>query len=220
LAAHLLEPTPALNLTNKSRMEMNGSSTGQSSSASGSTGGHRKNEYEIYKQGFTVNIEGDGDAAASSSSVNKETPIWMQASTLSPQHIAGAGSIFFEPTDDLDGPKPETFSGFSPKHQDIVNTLLVHETKQIQANLAPAPTTIEVKTDQVDGGDEQEDEDEEFEEVEDEDQEVVSITVQGKVHFLSDVYEDPELLGQMTETEKQNYIKLSQIAFQNMYGDD
>lgn len=215
LAPHLLEPTPAINL-NKSRMDVNGSINLPTSSASGSNTGHRKNEYEIYKQGFTINIEGEGDAAADGTSTIKETPVWMQTSTLSPQH----STIFFEATEDQEGSKSEGFSGFSPKHQDIVNTLLVHESKTNAAQSSTTPTTVEVKSESVASAEGEEEEDE-FEEVEDgDDQQTMTVTVQGKVHLLSDVYENPELLGQMTEMEKQNYIKLSQIAFQNMYGDD
>jgi len=219
LAPHLLEPTPKLRPA-EGDADAAGSTSDGRREMGGRGGDSKRPDFELYKQGFTVNIEGADDASSTNAGPSgpKEVPIWMRASTVTQQvdtvpedHVA---------TSTLGVPAVVGFGDSPPHsttthhHHDIAQALLVHESKSepFMGNIAGQETTnaLPIVAEAVSSGEESE-----FEEVEEEE---LFVTVQGKQVSFSELTENPHLISQMTPEEKQHYIKISQQAYDSLNG--
>lgn len=216
LAPHLLEPTPKLRSAENDADTAAAAADGRPMAGRGDS---KRPDFELYKQGVTVSIEGAEDggatAAAAGASGPKEVPIWMRASTVTQQgptetipedHVApftlGAAPIVSF------GESPPHTSAAQPHHHDIVQTLLVHETKsEPPSTVFPVKMEDQAKAEAVSSDGEES----EFEEVEEEE---LFVTVQGQQVSFTELNENPHLISQMTPEEKQHYIRISQQAFE------
>ncbi|VDP01428.1 unnamed protein product [Soboliphyme baturini] len=197
LAPHLLEPAPS-RVSKSSQSE----ETGEKNAGGNFMGANfsMKKEVEMQpRQNFVINVEKADGHLTRNIQKQKELPVWMQAST-----VTNTGSSML-PVSEASAHAIPSFTivdaSVSPKH-DIVETLLVNEMKPTSSLTVGA----EVASDESD----------EFEEVEEQE---LKVTVQGRQVALSELTEDPSLISAMTPAEKQHYIKISQQAFESLYGD-
>ncbi|KAK7477625.1 hypothetical protein BaRGS_00031103 [Batillaria attramentaria] len=142
----------------------------------------------------------------------KEVPIWMQKSTVEGVPILDSGDGLTNAARDASSARP--LAGAGPHSEDIMQTLLVHEPKAGSSRLPDQESSDESDEDVSlmvpgAGGDVEEMESDEEEDA------VPTVTIGGKRVPFHDVSDD--MVSQMTPTEKEEYIRVGQELYENMY---
>uniref|UniRef100_A0A915J5X0 Transcription factor TFIIE alpha subunit C-terminal domain-containing protein n=1 Tax=Romanomermis culicivorax TaxID=13658 RepID=A0A915J5X0_ROMCU len=225
LALNLLEPRPAV-IVHKNKSNVDNTSISQGALGVDSVGsGHQqksnKNEVELYKTGFTVNIEHNEAAEAAriaAASSAKQVPIWIQSSTIPTTSTVGLLHGQDETGNPIVNEFADDIQGHAARKVDIASALLRHETKPAES-LTPSHVTYEEKNVKNEDEDFEEVNDETNDEEEEEDENNLEVKVKGKSYALADVMENPDLIEQMSHDEKDHYVKVSQAAYEKMYGE-
>lgn len=154
-----------------------------------------------------------GEDAGATGPKKKEVPIWMQKSTVDGVPLLDSGDGLISAAKDASTSRPT--SSASLQSEDIMQTLLVHEPKAGSSRLPDQESSEESDDEDVSisiagaGGD--------VEEMESEDDEdaVPMVTVGDRRMPFHDVTDD--MVAQMTSTEKEEYIRIGQELYENMY---
>jgi hypothetical protein len=162
------------------------------------------------QQGITVNIEGDANSSNAEVAV-KDVPTWLQDSA----HVDAVGSVPTAAETEqaslavaahIGLSSPPTASravAESPRavEHDVVASLLQHEIEQhkLPTTVNPSePMRMETERETESSDDES------FEDVE------IEVMVQGQKYPLAHVTNNPQLISQMTEAERSQYVKIVQ----------
>ncbi|ESO89184.1 hypothetical protein LOTGIDRAFT_106483 [Lottia gigantea] len=159
----------------------------------------------------SVTINMGEDNLTSPNKDKKERPVWMTASTVDGIPMLDNQTI----EDEIDTGQSKDTSTVS--REDIMQTLLVHEPKSGKTNL-----TAGIKPEDSSSSDSDEEKSNKpstsagVEEMESEEEEEVAMVTIGDrkipLHEITD-----SMVAQMTPTEKEEYIRLSQEMYENMY---
>jgi hypothetical protein len=210
LAPHLLEPP--LPLPKLETETMNGTVNRRATALGGTShGGNNFPRFDMYtQQGITVNIEGDANSSNAEVAV-KDVPTWLQDSA----HVDAVGSVPTAAETEqaslavaahIGLSSPPTASravAESPRavEHDVVASLLQHEIEQhkLPTTVNPSePMRMETERETESSDDES------FEDVE------IEVMVQGQKYPLAHVTNNPQLISQMTEAERSQYVKIVQ----------
>uniref|UniRef100_T1J924 General transcription factor IIE subunit 1 n=1 Tax=Strigamia maritima TaxID=126957 RepID=T1J924_STRMM len=191
LAPEILEPEPTdMSHIIKREVKTHSAADGKGEKVTWSGDATRHRDFN-FEQDVTISF-GESSQAASSSQPKKERPIWMVESTVIDAAKPEASAW----------PKEEAVTATVPQtseQDNIMQVLLVHEKK----NAASGAFIPKASTNQVEIMDD------------DDDDEDTMITIGNLKVPLNAVTN--ELINKMTPAEKDNYIKLSQEAYANMY---
>ncbi|GAU87833.1 hypothetical protein RvY_00630 [Ramazzottius varieornatus] len=183
--------------------------------ANGGTWSSDKRDYNYTPQNITINL-GETEVVTVKA---KEQPVWLTKSTVMdddtghPSVSTGDGSHNAESSEDK-AAAAEGFLSVLMKHEKEIFERQ-NEAKSAQRETVPSPPMKRTRTvDNLDEVQEETGEEDEFDEVEeraDEGDDTPKISVGHKLYSLDEITD--ELVAQMTEKEKQNYIRVGQQAF-------
>ncbi|KAI0243038.1 General transcription factor IIE subunit 1 [Lamellibrachia satsuma] len=224
LSAEILNPEP-VDLSSKTRSY---GSKHPSDRGTWSGEASRNRGYGFTENEVTINIHGDNETVETKQKPPKERPVWLTESTL---EAAAASATVLQQTDTFAAPKTTTQPIPQPamksvENDDIMKALLAHE-KTATTSHVPMGVTVAPPSDEDSSTSESDDETMvtnkpavtviggAVEEMESEEEAVPMVTVGGEHVPYDEVTE--EMVGRMTSAEKEEYIRLGQQMYEDMF---